>query len=434
MYRKIIEDLRRWKYKTGRKPLVLKGARQVGKTWIMKAFGREEYERVAYVNFDNNSRMQNLFAGDYDIPRLILGLQIESETQIHPETTLVILDEIQEVPKALSALKYFQEKTPQYHMIAAGSLLKVALNGTSSFPVGKVDFLDMYPLDFEEFLMALGHFDLLSLIHGREYELITAFRGRYIELLKQYYLVGGMPEVVSHFSEHTDMDEVRSLQNSIVRSYELDFSKHAPPRTALKMRQLWQSVPSQLSRENKKFVYGLIRDGARAREYEDALRWLSDSGLIHIVNRVTKPAIPLSAYEDQKAFKIYLVDLGLLCTMSELDPKSVLEGNEIFVEFKGAITEQFVLQQLKSGMTMKPYYYSSDTSSNEIDFIMSIEGEPIPVEVKAETNLQSKSLKSYIDKFHPSSALRLSLSDYKKEKKIENIPLYTGFIPYIVND
>jgi len=419
-----MQELIKWKKSKNRKPLILRGARQVGKTWLMKEFGESFYENYAYINFDNNGRMKSLFEGDFDIERLIMALQIESDTRISSENTLLIFDEIQEVPRALTSLKYFSENAPEYHVLAAGSLLGVALHPGTSFPVGKVDFTDLYPLNFIEFMMATENQNLVDLLNLKDFDMITNFKGRYIDLLKQYYYIGGMPEVVSEFIDSKDYNRVRELQNKILFAYEQDFSKHAPNQAVPRIRMLWSSIPSQLAKENKKFVYGLIRQGARAREYELAMAWLSDCGLIHKVSRITKPAIPIAAYRDTSAFKLFILDIGLLSAMANLDLKSILEGNSLFEEFKGALTEQYVLQQLVTIKSVDPYYWSAPKSSGEIDFVIQHGGDIIPIEVKAEVNLQAKSLKNYRLKHKPKYSIRTSMSDYREDSLLIDLPLY----------
>ncbi|HBY21168.1 MAG: ATPase [Clostridiales bacterium GWE2_32_10] len=424
MYRIAIEDLKRWKESSNRKPLIIRGARQVGKTWIMKKFGETCYEKLAYINFDNNERMESIFKGDLNIDKLIAGLQIEAGVNIDSSNTLIIFDEVQEVPRALTSLKYFNENAPQYHIVAAGSLLGVALHPGTSFPVGKVDFMDLYPLDFLEFMIATGNEKLVELIRNKDFELVTSFKGRYIDLLKQYYYVGGMPEAVSSFVSKQDYKEVREIQKKLLSAYEQDFSKHAPNETVPRIRMLWNSIPAQLAKENRKFIYGLIREGARAREYELAMTWLLDCGLIYKVGRISKPAIPLMAYQDMNAFKLFVLDVGLLSAISNLDLKSILEGNKIFEEFKGALTEQYVLQQLVTNKDIIPYYWSAEKSTGEIDFIFQSDSDVVPLEVKAAENLQAKSLKSYCTKYCPQHAIRTSMSDYRKEDWLINLPLY----------
>ncbi len=425
MYREKIEELKKWKNSETRKPLIIRGARQVGKTWLMKEFGEKYYQKCAYINFDDNSRMNKLFEEDFDIDRIIQGLKIESGVKIEAENTLIILDEIQETPKALKALKYFCENAREYHIISAGSLLGVAIHEGTSFPVGKVDFLDLTPLSFFEFLEALGENELLKLLKSNDFDMITVFETKLKEYLKIYYYVGGMPEVVNAYIEHKDLNETRKIQKKLLDAYEQDFSKHAPTNIVPRIRQLWNNIPTQLAKENKKFIYGLIREGARAREYEIALSWLIDCGLIYQVNRVNTAKIPLSAYQDFNAFKLYLLDVGLLTAMAGVDAKTLLEGNEVFQEFKGSLTEQYVLCQIKECTNLDTFYWSSDTGTAEIDFITQIDGNNVPIEVKANENLQSKSLKSFVQKYNTKINVRTSMSSYRKEEWLINIPLYS---------
>ena len=424
MYRFAMESLYKWKESPYRKPLIIEGARQVGKTWLMKAFGQKAYEDTVYINFDSNRRMADLFATDLNTERLILGLELYAGRKIDPAATLIIFDEVQEVPKALSSLKYFCEDAPQYHIICAGFLLGIALHSGTSFPVGKVDFLKLYPLTFREFLMATGQEQFVELLSTHDFSMITAFKQTYIDALKQYYFVGGMPEAVLRFSENQDFNEVREVQKRILSAYEQDFSKHAPNEIVPRIRMLWNSIPSQLAKENKKFIYGLVREGARAKEYEAALLWLSDCGLVHKVNRVNMPHLPLKAYEDGKAFKLFVVDVGLLGCMAGLGQRTLLDGNGLFVEFKGALTEQYVLQQLVTKAELRIYYYTNERGSCEIDFLVDDGERVIPLEVKAEENLRAKSLRTYKEKFQPELSIRTSMADYRKEDWMVNLPLY----------
>ena len=424
MYRIAIEKLYKWKNSKRRKPLIIEGARQVGKTWLMKEFGKQAYTDTVYINFDSNTRMADLFAVDLDTDRLILGLELYVGRKIDSDNTLLIFDEVQEVPKALASLKYFYENAPQYHIVCAGSLLGIALHQGTSFPVGKVDFLKLYPLSFSEFLMATGNERFAKLLKKQDFEMITNFKQTYIDALKQYYFVGGMPEAVQSFAESKDFNEVRTIQKRILAAYEQDFSKHAPNEIVPKIRMLWNSIPSQLARENKKFIYGLIREGSRAREYETAIMWLSDCGLVHKVSRVNAAGIPLKAYEDLKAFKLFIVDVGLLGCMTGLHQRTLLDGDDLFVEFKGALTEQYVCQQLKTIEDLGIYYYTNDRGSCEIDFVIDTGEQIIPIEVKAETNLRAKSLKTYRERFEPELSVRTSMADYKKEDWLLNLPLY----------
>ena len=424
MYRIAIEKLYKWKNSKRRKPLIIEGARQVGKTWLMKEFGEQAYADTVYINFDSNSRMADLFSADLDTDRLIMGLELYAGRKINPENTLLIFDEVQEVPRALASLKYFYENAPQYHIVCAGSLLGIALHQGTSFPVGKVDFLKLYPLSFSEFLMATGNERFAELLKKQDYEMITSFKQTYIDALKHYYFVGGMPEAVQSFAESKDFNEVRAIQKRILAAYEQDFSKHAPNEIVPKIRMLWNSIPSQLARENKKFIYGLVREGGRAREYETAIMWLSDCGLVHKVSRVNAAGIPLKAYEDLKAFKLFIVDVGLLGCMTGLRQRTLLDGDDLFVEFKGALTEQYVCQQLKTIEDLGVYYYTNDRGSCEIDFVVDTGEQIVPIEVKAETNLRAKSLKTYRERFEPELSVRTSMADYKKEDWLLNLPLY----------
>ena len=424
MYRIAIEKLYKWKNSKRRKPLIIEGARQVGKTWLMKEFGKQAYADTVYINFDSNSRMADLFSADLDTDRLIMGLELYAGRKINPDNTLLIFDEVQEVPRALASLKYFYENAPQYNIVCAGSLLGIALHQGTSFPVGKVDFLKLYPLSFSEFLMATGNERFAELLKNQDYEMITSFKQTYIDALKHYYFVGGMPEAVQSFAESKDFNEVRAIQKRILAAYEQDFSKHAPNEIVPKIRMLWNSIPSQLARENKKFIYGLVREGGRAREYETAIMWLSDCGLVHKVSRVNAAGIPLKAYEDLKAFKLFIVDVGLLGCMTGLRQRTLLDGDDLFVEFKGALIEQYVCQQLKTIEDLGVYYYTNDRGSCEIDFVVDTGEQIVPIEVKAETNLRAKSLKTYRERFEPELSVRTSMADYKKEDWLLNLPLY----------
>lgn len=424
MYRMAMENLLAWKQSRRRKPLIIEGARQVGKTWLMKEFGRQAYGDTVYINFDSNARMAELFASDLDTKRLVLGLELYAGRKIDPENALLIFDEVQEVPRALAALKYFCEDAPQYHIVCAGSLLGIALHRGTSFPVGKVDFLKLYPLSFQEFLMAIGKKQFSELLDQQDFSMITSFRETYADALKQYYFVGGMPEAVESFAENQDFNEVRQIQKRILAAYEQDFSKHAPNEVVPRLRMLWNSIPAQLAKENKKFIYGLVREGARAKDYETALLWLSDCGLVHRVSRVNAPGIPLRAYEDMKAFKLFVLDVGLLGCMTGLHQRTLLDGNALFVEFKGALAEQYVCQQLKTLADLELCYYTNDRGSCEVDFVVDTGGRVMPLEVKSETNLRAKSLKTYREKFSPELAIRTSMADYRKEDGLVNLPLY----------
>ena len=425
MYREKMKELEEWKNSKDRMPLIIRGARQVGKTWIMKEFGKNNYKKVAYVNFDGNTRMVRLFEGDFDIDRIIQGLKIETQVDIDSENTLLIFDEIQEVPKALTSLKYFCENARQYHILAAGSLLGVALHEGTSFPVGKVDFIDLYPLNFQEFLIAIGEEKLVNILNEKDWDLINIFKDKFISYLREYYFIGGMPAAVNKYIETKDYKKVRNVQLKLLQAYEEDFSKHAPNDIVPRLKMLWNSIPAQLAKENKKFIYGLIKEGARAKEYELALSWLIDCGLVYKIDRVTKPNIPLIAYQDTSAFKLYILDVGILGAMTRINEKILLEGNEIFTEFKGSFTEQFVLTELKSNKDIPIFYWSAEKATAEIDFVIQLGTNVIPIEVKASENLQAKSLKIFIEKYKTTKNVRTSMSNYRKEEKLINIPLYS---------
>ncbi|CCY63821.1 putative uncharacterized protein [Clostridium sp. CAG:967] len=423
MKRYAINKLIEWKNSSKRKPLIIRGARQVGKTWLMKEFGKTEYKKVIYINFELDKLMCDLFSIDFDTKRIIEGLEL-THSKIDAQNTLIILDEIQECPKALTALKYFYENTPEYNIIAAGSLLGVAIHKNISFPVGKVDFLDLYPLSFMEFLDAIGESNFIELLKSPKSPNIKVFKEKYIEWLKKYYYIGGMPEVVSTFIETNDFQKIRKVQENILDAYTRDFSKHISSTGKLKIDLLWESIPSQLTQESKKFVYKKIKSGARADEFEEALSWLINCGLVYKINRITKPALPLKAYEDTKAFKLFILDVGLLSALSKLPARTLIEGDKIFTEFNGALAEQYVLQQLKTIEDMEIAYWISKSGNAEIDFIIQTDGYVIPVEVKANTNLQAKSLKVYREKFKPEISIRTSLADFEINNGLYNIPLY----------
>ena len=425
MERYAIKQLIDWKNKKNHKPLIIQGARQVGKTWLMQEFGKKYYEQVAYINFDVDMKSREIFNIDYDTERLIMDIGLVTKTRINPENTLIILDEIQECPRALTSLKYFQENAPQYDIIVAGSLLGVACHEGTGFPVGEVSFMNLYPLSFEEFLLAMGEERFVELLNKKDFKTIKLFNNKYEKLLKQYCYVGGMPEVVNDFIENKDFESVRDLQKEILTAYEEDFTKHIPSNTVAKIRLLWKSIPAQLSKENKKFIYGAAKEGARARDFEAALSWLINSGLIYRVNKITKPDLPITAYEDFNSFKLFVLDVGLLGAMTNLQAETIIDGNRIFEEFKGAIAEQYVLQQFKTIKDLPVFYWSNETSRAEIDFVIQIKSDVVPVEVKAERNLQAKSLKVYMEKFKPNYAIRTSMADYKKTDNLIDLPLYT---------
>ena len=425
MERKAMESLVQWKNSKRRKPLIIKGARQTGKTWIMREFGKRYFKYTAYINFDNNEYMKDVFDMDYNIERILMAVNIATGVKIVPEETLIIFDEIQENPRAIASLKYFCENAPEYPVIAAGSLLGVAIHKGISFPVGKVDSLELNPLSFREFLCAVGEEGLEALISGQNFELMNAFREKYIDWLKKYYYIGGMPEVVQAFVENKDFTEVRYLQNRIIEMYENEFSKHTTENELPRIRMVWNSIPMQLAKENKKFFFGKIKEGARAKDFEIAIEWLQDCGLIKKVYNVSKPFVPLKAYIEFSAFKLYLLDVGLLGALSELDARTILDGSSIFVEFKGALTEQYVLQQLIADTQYTPYYFTETKSEGEIDFLIQKGTYVIPIEVKAEENLRAKSLRVYYDKYKPQTAIRTSMSGYREQEWLVNMPLWT---------
>lgn len=423
MERSIYSSLKKWKDSPTRKPLILQGARQVGKTYILKEFGAREYSEVVYINCDDNNDMQNMFV-DYDVDRIIRSLSAISGISIKPSTTLLILDEIQEVGRGLASLKYFCEKAPEYHVAVAGSLLGITLHEGTSFPVGKVDMLYMYPMDFEEFLLAMGKEQLVELLRNNSWAALTPLRGMLTELLRQYYFVGGMPEAVKTYVERGDIWEVRSIHSKIIDAYRNDMSKHVPKQQVQRINMVWNSIPSQLARDNKKFIYGALRKGARANDFEIAIQWLVDSGLVHKVHRISKPVVPLKFYEDMASFKLFLLDCGLLGALSETPPEQILIGDNVFEEYKGAFTENYVLQQLKSLPRTFVYYYSNDNSTLEIDFVVQHEAHVIPIEVKAEENLRAKSLRQFVTDNSGLHGVRFSMSDYREQDWLTNVPLW----------
>lgn len=423
MERSIYSSLKKWKDSPTRKPLILQGARQVGKTYILKEFGAREYSEVVYINCDDNNDMQNMFV-DYDVDRIIRSLSAISGVSIKPSTTLLILDEIQEVERGLASLKYFCEKAPEYHVAVAGSLLGITLHEGTSFPVGKVDMLYMYPMDFEEFLLAMGKEQLVELLRNNSWAALTPLRGMLTELLRQYYFVGGMPEAVKTYVERGDIWEVRSIHSKIIDAYRNDMSKHVPKQQVQRINMVWNSIPSQLARDNKKFIYGALRKGARANDFEIAIQWLVDSGLVHKVHRISKPVVPLKFYEDMASFKLFLLDCGLLGALSQTPPEQILIGDNVFEEYKGAFTENYVLQQLKSLPRTFVYYYSNDNSTLEIDFVVQHEAHVIPIEVKAEENLRAKSLRQFVTDNSGLHGVRFSMSDYREQDWLTNVPLW----------
>lgn len=425
MKRFAMSRLEEWQADESRLPMIIRGARQVGKTWLMKEFGQTHFEKCAYINFDRNKRMQQLFSGDFRVDRILQGLAIESDVEIEPENTLIILDEVQEVPAALQSLKYFAEdERHTYYILAAGSLLGIAMHEGTSFPVGKVDSMDLFPLSFPEFLCATGNEALYGLLEQYDFEMVTNFKDRFIDLLKNYYYVGGMPAAVNAYVKDGNLKNVRRVQQRLISDYEQDFSKHAPKEVIPRIQMVWDGIPSQLAKENKKFIYSVLREGARAKDFELAIQWLIDCGLCHKIGRIKKGAIPLKAYQDIPAFKLYLVDVGLLAAMADLDPKTLLKGNDIFVEFKGSLTEQYVCQQIYAQLDTVPYYWSAEASSGEVDFVLQHSGNIIPLEVKAKENLNAKSLKNFVAANGLPYGVRTSMSDYREQEKLVNLPLY----------
>lgn len=426
MDRTLMAKLIAWKDKPRRKPLILNGARQVGKTWLLKEFGRTRFSNVAYINLDHNAVMQEQFELGYDIPRLISAFQFETGEHIAEGETLIILDEIQECPRALTSLKYFCEEAPGYAIAAAGSLLGITIHDGTGYPVGKVETLDLYPMGFTEFLLATGNGNLAKLIAIDDPIMIDSFSSKLIPLLRQYYYVGGMPEAVAAFLERGMLEDAREIQNDILRGYERDISKHLSRTEAEHAIAAWESIPQHLGQENKKFVFGHIAKGARARNYQSGITWLEQAGLVTRVRRVTKPGLPLRSYADDSAFKLFLLDVGLLAAMAGLDKRTVIGGSSIFEELKGALTEQYVCQQLISERGLAPYYWSAENSTGELDFLVQDGSRVAAIEVKAEENLRARSLRAFKDKHPDITALRFSMSGFREQDWMRNIPLYAA--------
>lgn len=424
MERSIINQLKEWKNSALRKPLILTGARQVGKTYILKEFGNREYENVAYINCDNNPEVAGLFAEDYDMKRALLVIGALTGQPILPGKTLIILDEIQELPKGLSALKYFCEDAPEYHVAVAGSLLGVALHRGESAPVGKADIIKLFPMNFEEYLTARGEEQILRILLSKDWPTLSMLHNKLTKLLREYYFVGGMPEAVTTFLKTNDANQVRRVQDDILYLYRSDMSKHVSADEATRISMVWQSIPSQLAKENKRFVYGAVRKGARAKDFETAIQWLVDAGLVYKIARVREVGMPLKFYEDINAFKLFMLDVGLLGAISEMEPAQMLMSDNAMTESKGAFTENYVLSQLKTMPDMGTYYYSREDSRLEVDFMVQHQGRIIPVEVKAEENLRAKSLKAFMEKHKDLHAIRLSMSPYREQDWLTNYPLY----------
>lgn len=425
MQRLILNELEKWKSSNNRKPLIIQGARQVGKTWIMKEFGRAHFQQVVYINFESSVRLQSIFKDDFDIQRILLVFEIETGISISPASTLIVLDEIQEAEKGLTALKYFNENAPEYYVLAAGSLLGVSLQKNKTFPVGKVDLLSLYPLSFEEFLINVDEMTLAKAINNKNWDVVAPFHEKLIHYLRLYYFIGGMPESVSTYIETRDIRHVRTIQGNILIGYENDLAKYAPVEIVPKIRLVWQSIIGQLAKENKKFIYGHLKSGARAKEFESAINWLINAGLLIKCMKISKPTIPLKAYADYDVFKLYLLDVGLLNAMADVDVQVLLNKNQILVEYQGAMTEQFVCQQLSIHHDV--FYWTAENATAEVDFILQKANDIIPIEVKAEENLKSKSLKVFVENYKTTKAVRTSMSLYRKEDWMENIPLYGIF-------
>lgn len=422
MKRLIINKLFDWKVKKDRKPLILNGARQVGKTWLLQHFGATEYQSVAYINCENQDNLDQVFF-NFDTSRMIRALSATAGVDIKPETTLVILDEIQEFPRALTALKYFCEDAPQYHIAVAGSLLGISLHQGISFPVGKVEMMNLYPMDFEEFLLALGKEQLVKILHEQDWDTINAVPSLFIELLRQYFFVGGMPGVVNAYVSGAGPEAVRAIQNQILNDYKMDFSKHAESREVPRIQLVWDSIPYQLAKENKKFQYSELKKGGRANEFAVAIEWLLDAGLIYKAHRINKVSMPIKFYQEQNVFKLFTLDVGLLGAQIGAPASRILVGDNVFEEYKGAFAEEFVYSQLVP-YKMPISYYSTNDSQVEIDFVVQTDERIIPIEVKAETNVRSKSLRAFINNHSDLKGLRISMKPYKDEGWMENIPLY----------
>lgn len=423
MYRNIIERLREWKSRANRKPLILSGARQTGKTYILRRFGEAEFQNTAYINCDDNALARDLFTQDYDMRRILLAIGAISGQRIEPGKTLIILDEIQECPRGLSALKYFCENAPEYHVAVAGSLLGISMHQGESFPVGKVDILSLYPMTYDEFLLAKGKDQMAEILLSRDWDTVRLLRNEYVKALREYFFVGGMPEAVKRFVESNDAVAVREVQDSILFAYQKDISKHVPSREANRINMVWRSLPSQLARENKKFIYGAAKPGGRAKEFETAIQWLLDAGLVYKCERASQAKVPLKFYADMSCFKFFVLDCGLLGAMSETPPERLLVSPDGMEEAAGAFAENYAACQLQASLPSSLFYYSND-SRLEIDFLVQHEGAVVPIEVKAGENLKSKSLSTFCTSRPELRALRFSLSDYRDQGWMANVPLY----------
>lgn len=423
MYRNIIKQLEEWKNKKHRKPLILAGARQVGKTYILKEFGKSSFSNVAYINCDDNELAKDLFLQDYDMQRIILAIGVITRQSIIPGKTLIILDEIQELKRGLSALKYFCENAPQYHVAVAGSLLGITMHQGESFPVGKVDILHIYPMTFDEFLLAKGYSQMVDVLRSKDWQTIKLLRSQYIKFLREYYFVGGMPEAVNCFIETNDALQVREIQNNILFTYQKDISKHVPTSESNRINMVWHSMPSQLIKENKKFIYGAAKPGGRAKDFEVAIQWLMDAGLVYRSDRVTQAKMPLKYYVDIASFKLFMLDCGLLGALSETPAENLLMADNGMEEAKGAFTENYVMSQLVASHDTSVFYYSNDAKL-ELDFLIQYKTEIVPIEAKAEENLRSKSLFTFVNSHPNIHGLRFSMSDYREQDWMTNVPLY----------
>ena len=424
MERLVLQQLKEWKERKDRKPLIVNGARQVGKTWALREFAKREYAKEAYIICRKNELVEQVFKQDFNVERILLSLSAIVHVDITPGDTLIILDEVQEIPEAIEALKYFCENAPEYHIAVAGSLLGISLHHDVSYPVGKVNEIDMYPMSYGEFLLAKGEKQCYQLLEEHNFEITNLLHEKYVDLLRQYYYVGGMPEAVKKYVETGALKEIRRIQKEILKGYERDFSKHSPKEQIERIKMVWKSIPSQLFKDNKKFIYGALRQGARAKDFEIAIEWLVDSGLLYKVPRCTKPALPLDIYEDFSVFKLYLLDIGLLGAMVNVDPAQILINNQIFSEYKGGMTEEYVLQEMKSRNISPIYYHKTDDSRLELDFVIQYKGKLLPIEVKAEDNVRANSLMTLLKANPDLQAVRFSMLPYKKQEQLFCVPLY----------
>lgn len=423
MFRNVVNQLVEWKESGERKPLVVLGARQVGKTYSLLAFGEQQYKHVAYINCDENEQAKSLFAQDFNMERVLLAISAITKVPVVPGETLIILDEIQELQRGLNSLKYFCENAPDYHVCVAGSLLGITLQHGTSFPVGKVDVIKMYPMTFSEFLIARGQDLMAELLKKKDWYTLTTLHPTLVQILREYYLVGGMPEVVKNYLKTNDPNNVRRIQNKILLAYRNDIAKHTTNEEAKRIGIVWRSMPSQLSKENKKFIYGVAKKGGRAKEFEMAIQWLIDAGLVIRVGRASSPQMPLKIYEDLSAFKLYLFDVGLLGAMAEIDPALLILPNEM-KEGKGMLTENFVCTQLAASIEQSIFYYSKENSPLEIDFMIQDGSRIVPIEVKSEENLKSKSLSAFLGQNANAHGIRFSMSPYREQERMTNVPLY----------